>query len=237
MLRSFILTCLRLVITLICKVEVIGLENVPDRGSAMIVINHMSLIDAPLVAVMIDRPDVTALIGDSYQKILPMRWLINAVHGIWINRENADFHALRQALDFLQTGGLLGIAPEGTRSKVGAMIPAKTGVAYLADKAKVPLIPTAISGTEIAFREVRRFHRPRIKVEFGRPFYLPPLDRKDREGSMQRNTDEIMCRIAAMLSPRYRGVYRDHPRLAELLAGPADSKPDEFERELLSYGS
>lgn len=237
MLRSFIFKTIHLIIRLLCRVEIVGLENVPKQGAALVVINHMSLIDAPLVAVMIDRPDVTALIGDSYQKILPMRLLINAAHGIWINREQADFHALRQALDFLQEGGLLGIAPEGTRSKVGSMISAKTGVAYLADKARVSLIPTAISGTEIAFREVRRFHRPRLMLQFGQPFYLPPLDRKNREDSMQRNTDEIMCRIAAMLPSKYWGVYRDHPRLVELIDEGDRSKLYEIAGECLSRGS
>lgn len=237
MLRNFILTTLRLIIKLICTVEVIGLENVPKQGAALVVINHMSLIDAPLVAVMIDRPDTTALIGDSYQKNLPMRLLINGVHGIWISREQVDLHALRQALDFLQAGGLLGIAPEGTRSKMGSMIPAKTGVAYLADKAKTPLIPTAISGTEIAFREVRRFRRPRLKLQFGRPFYLPPLDRKNREKSMQQHTDEIMCTIAAMLPPKYWGAYRDHPRLAELTGSEDQINRAEVSGERVNYGS
>ena len=237
MLRRFVITIVRLIFKLLARMEVLGLENVPNKGPALVVINHMSLIDAAFVAIMIERPDVTALIGDSYQKILPMRWLVNAVHGIWINRSQADFHALRQALDFLSSGGLLGIAPEGTRSKVGSLIPAKTGVAYLADKARVSLVPTAISGSEIAFRELRRFHRPGLKLQFGQPFRLPPLERKDREGGMQRNTDEIMCRIAAMLPPKYWGVYRDHPRLAELVGKEDQSKYHEISTDSLGHGS
>jgi 1-acyl-sn-glycerol-3-phosphate acyltransferase len=237
MLRRFVITVIGLIFKLFSRMEVLGLENVPKHGAALIVINHMSLIDAPLVAIVVDRPDMTALIGDSYQNILPMRWLVNAAQGIWINRSQADFHALRQALDFLSSGGLLGIAPEGTRSKVGSMIPAKTGVAYLADKAKVPLIPTAISGSEIAFRELRRFHRPRLQLQFGQPFHLPSLERKDREAGMQRNTDEIMCRIAAMLPSTYWGVYCDHPRLAELTGEEDHSKHHEISTDHLSHGS
>jgi 1-acyl-sn-glycerol-3-phosphate acyltransferase len=64
---------------------------------------------------------------------------------------------------------------------------------------------------------MRHFRRPYLKLQFGKPFCLPPIDRKNREEQLQRNTDEIMCRIAAMLPEKYWGVYQDHPRLAELI--------------------
>jgi 1-acyl-sn-glycerol-3-phosphate acyltransferase len=147
-----------------------------------------------------------------------MRWLINCVSGIWINREAADLGALREALNYLRQGSMLGIAPEGTRSRSGALMEAKTGVAYLADKSGVPILPIAIWGTQGALPRILRLARPRLYVHFGATFTLPALDRKDREGSMQRNTDEIMCRIAAMLPAEYWGAYADHPRLKELAA-------------------
>jgi 1-acyl-sn-glycerol-3-phosphate acyltransferase len=214
--RRIIIAIIRLILKLFTRVQVIGLKNVPRQGAVILAINHMSLADPPLAAVLVNRRDMTALVGDTHQKVPPLRWLVNAMGGIWINRQEADLHALRQALDFLAKGGLLGIAPEGTRSRVGSLIPAKTGVAYLADKAKVPVIPAAISGSEVVFREMILLHRPRLKIQFGQPFYPAALERKDREAGMQRNTDEIMCRIAVMLPEKYWGVYRDHPRLAEL---------------------
>jgi 1-acyl-sn-glycerol-3-phosphate acyltransferase len=189
----------------------------------ILVINHLSRIDPALVAVVVSRTDLTALVGDTYKKNLPIRWVVNAMGGIWIRREQSDLVALRQALDFLAGGGLLGIAPEGTRSRVGSMIPAKTGAAYLADKSGVPLIPVAITGSEVAFSELFKFRRPIITLQFGKPFSLPPIkssgpDRHQaRQARLQSNTDEIMCRIAVMLPDKYWGVYRDHPRLLELL--------------------
>jgi 1-acyl-sn-glycerol-3-phosphate acyltransferase len=215
--RRIIIAIISLIFKLFCRVQVLGLENVPRQGAVILAINHISLADPPLATVVVNRPDMTALVGDTHQKVLPLRWLVNLMGGIWINREGADIHALRQALDFLAKGGLLGIAPEGTRSRVASMIPAKTGVAYLADKARVPVIPAAISGSEVVFHEMLLFHHPRLIIQFGQPFYLPALDRKDREAGLQRNTDEIMCRIAAMLPAEYWGAYRDHPRLAELI--------------------
>jgi 1-acyl-sn-glycerol-3-phosphate acyltransferase len=112
----------------------------------------------------------------------------------------------------------LGIAPEGTRSLTGAMIPAKTGVAYLADKAGVPIIPVAIWGTEKAVAQLKRLRRPDIHVRFGKPLDLPKLERGDREAALQRNTDLIMCSIARMLPEKYRGVYAGHPCLEALSA-------------------
>jgi 1-acyl-sn-glycerol-3-phosphate acyltransferase len=63
-----------------------------------------------------------------------------------------------------------------------------------------------------------RLRRQRVDIAIGRLFALPPLDPDDRAASLRRNTDEIMCRLAALLPPSYRGHYADHPRLRELLA-------------------
>lgn len=207
----------RILFKLLTRYEVIGLENVPLQEGCLLASNHLSRLDPPLVYIALDTDRATALVAEKYQKNPFFRWIIDIVGGIYINRGEADLSALRQARDFLQRGGLLGIAPEGTRSRTGALIPAKTGAAYLADRANAPIVPIAITGTEKVFRQLLRLRRPSLRIEFGKPFRLPPLDRRDRAGSLQRNTDEIMCRIAAMLPEAYRGVYADHPRLKELL--------------------
>ena len=198
-------------------VEVIGLENVPPLGGLILAANHLGRLDAPLVFAVVERDDVTALVADKYINNPFFNWMVNGVHGIWIDRETADFRALRVARDYLQQGGALGVAPEGTRSRTRALIQAKTGVAYLADKAGVPVLPVAITGTEMAVSTFFRLRRPRIQIRFGKPFCLQPSERHARGMSMEQNTDEIMCRIAELLPPEYRGVYADHPRLQELL--------------------
>jgi 1-acyl-sn-glycerol-3-phosphate acyltransferase len=180
----------------------------------------MSRIDPVLVFAVGKRRDMTALVADKYKRNLFIRPLIVAVGGIWINREEADVHALREARQFLKDGGMLGIAPEGTRSQTGALIQAKTGVAYLADKAGVPVIPGAVYGSESAIRQLFHLRRPAIHFQFGKPLMLTPLSRSNRDADLQRNTDEIMCRIAAMLPERYWGVYAGHPKLIELLNSP-----------------
>ncbi|MBN2548847.1 MAG: 1-acyl-sn-glycerol-3-phosphate acyltransferase [Anaerolineales bacterium] len=218
MLRTILGLIARLFFKLFSRIEVTGVENIPPQGGAILAPNHISRLDAGLVFIYMQRRDVTGLVADKYKSKPFFRWLIGAIGPIWINRESADFQALREARDYLQNGGLLGVAPEGTRSKTGALMRAKTGVAYLADKAASPIIPIAITGTEKFFSELKHLRRARLTLRIGEPFSLPPVERGERSEGLQRNTDEIMCRIAAMLPPSYRGVYSDHPRLLELVS-------------------
>lgn len=217
MVRDFLQWLFRRILKLFTKTTIIDYENMPDQGGAILAANHLGIIDPVLVFSLIKRKDTTGLIAKKHQKNPLFRYIVNLVKGIWLNRDEADTRALRAAIDHLQQGGILGIAPEGTRSSTGALIPAKTGVAYLADRAGVPIIPVAITGTYQGIQQLLHFRRPTITVRFGKPFTLPKVPREDRENALNRNTDEIMCRIAAMLPPEYRGVYTNHPRLKELL--------------------
>ncbi|RCK71837.1 MAG: 1-acyl-sn-glycerol-3-phosphate acyltransferase [Anaerolineae bacterium] len=208
----------RFLFRLLTRVEVIGVEKVPLSGGCILATNHLSRLDPPLLFMLIERDDLTALVADKYKKYPFIPWLVNTLKGIWIHREDADFGALKDALRYLQQGGLLGIAPEGTRSRTKGLLPGKPGVAYLADKARVPVVPVAISGTEGAIFKILTLRRPKIRVVFGDPITFPPVSREQRDEMLQRHTDEILCRIAALLPEEYRGVYADHPRLKEILA-------------------
>jgi len=137
-----------------------------------------------------------------------------------LNRFEADYSALREILARMKKGGMLVIAPEGTRSKTESLQEGKMGVAFLASKSGYPVLPVAVTGTEDrAVREnLKRFRRSKIIVRGGDPFYVQVHQGKGREEAMREATDEIMCRIGALLPENYRGVYAKHPRLMELLA-------------------
>lgn len=214
MIRAILRSFFRFIFLFLARLEVRGLDNIPPEGvGGLLAANHVGLLDAPLVFATVPRRDTTALVADKYKYHPLLRPLVSVAHGIWINRESSDLAALRQAIEYIKNGGLLGVAPEGTRSRTASLQPAKTGVAYLADKAACPVVPCAIWGTENGIRRVLSLQRPRITITFGPAFTLPPVERATREADLQRNTDEIMLRIAAMLPPSYRGVYREHPRL------------------------
>lgn len=222
MTRHFLISILRWIFLLLFRIltrtSVIDRENLPSTGSYIVASNHLSEIEVPLVYLILSREDATALIADKHKNNPFFRWLVNLVGGIWINRDEADSHALRAARDHLRKGGVLGIAPEGTRSPTGSLIPAKTGTAYLAAVSNVPIIPVGVTGTWKAMPKIFTFRRPKFVLRIGRPFILPEVDRLNRDLILKKNTDEIMCQIAALLPPEYRGVYADHPRLAELLS-------------------
>jgi len=199
------------------RLTVEGLEYLPEKGGCLLTINHLGLVDSPILLGLIERNDFTGLVAKKHQKTPVVNWIVYSADGIWIDREGLDMAAIKACQAFLDGGGMLGIAPEGTRSESHQLMEAKPGVAFLAARANVPIVPVGISGTEDSLGKILRLTRPKVNIAVGKPFFLPPLDRKNRDQSLQRNTDEIMCRIAALLPPNYRGVYVDHPRLHELL--------------------
>ena len=204
----------------VALVEVQGKENVPASGAFIGVSNHVGVLDPALVYFFMDRKDITILVAEKYQKYAILRWVVKQLNSSFVDRFNADLGAMRVAFAHLRQGGVLVIAPEGTRSKTGGLIEGQPGASYLAARTGVPVVPAGIIGTRD--REViskfRHLRRPHITVRIGAPFTLPPLDEKDREAAIQQYTDEVMCRIAALLPPDYRGIYADHPRLNEFLA-------------------
>ena len=216
--KKFLRDAFYLFFRLLTRLSVIGVENIPPTGGCLVVGNHLGIIDGPLVFCLIKRDDATGLVALKHKKNPVIRFIVENIDGIWINREETDFKALKRARAHLKKGGLLGIAPEGTRTDNHQLIQAKPGVAFLADKSGAVIVPMAITGTENSLKKVLTLQRPKIIIEFGEPFYLPPLDRKNREASLQQNTDDIMCRIAVMLPTKYRGFYDNHPRLKELLS-------------------
>ena len=215
----FLRWLIRLLINLIARVEVQGVENLPQGGGFVIATNHLGRLDVTLLFYALEG-DFILIIAEKYEH----HWFFgpfgNAINGIWLDRYNANVGAIRQVLRRMQAGGILVIAPEGTRSKTEAMAEGKPGVAYLALKAGLPILPIGLTGTEdrIVFERLKHFKKVEIKIAVGKPFSLPPLQRKDRDATLRQYTDEIMCRIGVLLPEKYRGVYAEHPRLKELLA-------------------
>ena len=114
--------------------------------------------------------------------------------GIWINRDIADFTAIRKASEVLAKGWALGIAPEGTRSKSGQIQEGKPGTIMLALKSGAPVVPVALTGTEDALKQLLRLRRPHISVTFGEPFILPEFPPHHRSEELHRWTDILMRR-------------------------------------------
>jgi 1-acyl-sn-glycerol-3-phosphate acyltransferase len=203
----------------LARVEYSGTEYLPLEGGLIVATNHMSRVDTLLLFINPARKDITALVADKYKKYPVFGWMMDVGGVIWLDRDKADFGAFRMASEWITTKGIaMGIAPEGTRSPTGMLQQGKPGIVLLAQKTGVPIVPVGIAGTENFFRDMLRLRRPKVCLNFGPAFHLPPLDRTNRDESLKQSTDEIMARIAALLPPQYWGYYKDHPRVKELLA-------------------
>ncbi len=218
--RNIIRGLIRLIFNLIARVEVRGYDNLPKDNSFVIATNHLGIVDVPIAFYAIDRWDMFVVIGEKWQEVGLFRWVGKHFNFIFIDRFNPDIKALRKIISLMEENNILVIAPEGTRSRTGALIEGKPGVSYLATKLDRPIIPVGITGTEDKniLGNLKRFRRSHIILTAGVAFTLPPLPRENRDEALKGYTDEIMCRIAALLPEKYRGVYADHPRLKELTA-------------------
>jgi 1-acyl-sn-glycerol-3-phosphate acyltransferase len=210
---------IRLMFNLIARVEVRGYENLPQDTSFVIATNHLGIADVPIAFYALNRWDMFVVIGEKWQDVGLFRWVGKHFNFIFIDRFNPDIKALRKIISLMKKNNILVIAPEGTRSRTGALIEARPGVSYLATKLGRPIVPVGIVGTEDKrlLDNLKRLRRSHIVVTAGIPFSLPPLPRENRDEVLKKYTDEIMCHIAALLPETHRGFYADHPRLKELL--------------------
>ncbi len=209
----------RISLRLMTRIEVHGAENIPASGVTMLIMNHLHWLDPVIGVAIVARPAVmfTAdkwehrpVIGDV------IRWTQRA---IFVARGEPDRHALAQALEVLKRGDILAIAPEGTRSKTGALQQARDGAAYLATRTAATIVPMTAYGQEQAERCWKRLRRPRIVVTVGEPFRLEGAPLKARSRELAPYTEEMMLRLARMLPPHYRGIYAEKVR--EGMPGPA----------------
>lgn len=209
---------LRLIFRLISHIRLVGVENIPDQGAFIAVSNHIGRLDAALVYLFLDRTDIIMMVAEKYKESAFFRLLVRMMDGIYIDRFNADLNALREIMRRLRAGGVLVMAPEGTRSPTASLQSGKDGASYLAAKSGLPILPVGITGTEdaVVMQRLKHFKRLQITGHVGKTFNLPALSVKDRESQLPQFTDEIMCQIAALLPESYRGIYADHPRTAEL---------------------
>jgi 1-acyl-sn-glycerol-3-phosphate acyltransferase len=220
------MSIVQLLFRVLSRIKVQHLERIP-KGSYIAVSNHIGRLDAGLVYYFLKRKDIIMMVAEKYKKYAMYRWLVKTFDGIWVDRFNADLNAMREVMRRLKQGGVLVLAPEGTRSPNGALQQGWDGASYLAAKLGLPILPVGVTGTEDSQIKKRWLHFKRLDIHgyVGEIFTLPPLppgiSGKERDALLHQYTDEIMCQIAAVLPEMYRGVYAEHPRTAELLAAQA----------------
>jgi 1-acyl-sn-glycerol-3-phosphate acyltransferase len=193
------------------RYQIRGQENTvpptePSPEKPLIVVsNHLHTFDPPLILASLPYRMVV-LAAEKYER----RFLGLFLHGagaIFVRRGEVDRAALRKALAVLRSGVVLGMAPEGTRSRTGGLIEGKKGAAFLAYHTNALLLPVGLWGVEKMWPALCQLKRAEVRVNIGAPFFLPPIEGKIDSESLQRATDLIMHRIAALLPQEYRGIY------------------------------
>ena len=222
-----LLPVVRSLVKILTKFEVENGENLPAHGGVLVSTNHLSRLDTPFLLAITDRNDLVAIVAKKYRRKPFFKWILSKIGTmVWMDRENTDFAAIRDALNYLKEGAMVGIAPEGTRSQeTKGLLEGKQGAAVLAARANVPIVPVGIIGSDKVNSGWARLRRPPVIIRVGKPYLLPPMDRENRQAWLTQYTDEIMCRIAALLPEQYRGFYADHPRLMELLSDNGQDDP------------
>jgi 1-acyl-sn-glycerol-3-phosphate acyltransferase len=195
-------------VRLLTRTTLSGLEHFPSSGPGLVVLNHLGDADVVLGLGALDiQPDAIAKVELIDYPILGR--LLEKYGVIWVHRGTADRRALRAALDALDAGRFVAIAPEGRHSLTGSLEEATSGAAFLALRSGAPVIPVAVTGTRKRdfYGSLLRLRRPVVSLTFGPPFRLEIGP--DRADSLRDGTDRIMRRIAVLLPSEYRGVYAE----------------------------
>ena len=235
LLRSLIRAFVRLLFRLALRLEIEGREHLPPGGPLVIIGNHFSIFEAPLLMVFLPYGDrITWLAATELQESRILKALIRLFNVIPVWRGQPDRAALRRAFDWLAEGGLVGIMPEGgvddslrhltlagqqttlhggPSSRLDAqLITPRPGAAYLAVRSGAPILPTAFLGTELILPNLKRLRRTPVRMIIGPVFgplvIDPALPKSERRAQLDELGHEMMRHIAALMPPENRGPYR-----------------------------
>lgn len=197
------------VLRLLIRLEVEGVENIPRRGAFILAANHLHWLD-PAIGLLLVPRRMAGIVKDKWQRP-PFNWLLAGMSDIiYVGQSNR--HGLLEAVKVLQAGGVVAILPEGTRSRTGALRKGQPGVALLATHAPAPVLPAASYGQEQATRYWKKLRRVPVRVRIGSLIDLPAG--KAEKEQLQAYTDQVVIALARLLPPEYRGVYAELARSA-----------------------
>lgn len=170
------------------RIEVKGKEHFPKEGAVLLCSNHIDNLDPPTVGISAPR-QVHFMAKEELFQVPVLGGIVRKVGSFPVKRGMSDREALRNGLNVLKDGGVLGLFPEGTRSKDGKLGKGLAGAGFFALRSNALVVPCAVIGTYKPFNKV--------KVFFGEPINLDPL--RERKATAEEATELIMSKIAELL--------------------------------------
>lgn len=196
----------RMMLFLLTRWQVKGKENVPRQGPLLVVSNHLHAGDPAVVGVSLGRIAIFMAKEELFRSRLKA-YFIRGFGSFPVHRGKLDRRAIRQSEQVLADGLALAMFPEGSRSRNAQLQPGLLGSALIASRSGAPILPVGLTGSENIKGWSWMLRRPRITVNIGQPFYLPPASSRLTRDELAEHTTLIMERIAELLPPEYRGVY------------------------------
>lgn len=187
-LYSFAKTIVFAALKPIYRFEVIGAENFPKEGGILLCSNHIENLDPPVVGINAPRP-VNFMAKEELFRIPVLKSILPGVRAFPVKRGMSDRDALRKALKLLKEGEVVGLFPEGTRSKDGKLGKGFSGAGFFALRGNANVVPCAIIGPYKPFR--------RLKIVFGDVIDMEPY--RERKASADEVTEVIMEQIGKIL--------------------------------------
>lgn len=171
------------------RVEVIGADNIPSTGGVLLCSNHIDNLDPPIVGISSPRT-IHFMAKEELFNVPVLKTLLPSIHAFPVKRGMSDKQALRTGLQILKDGKVLGLFPEGTRSKTGELGQGLSGAGFFALRTDAKVIPCAIIGPYKPFKK--------LKVVFGSPVDIETL--RESKGSVDEATELIMSSIQKLIS-------------------------------------
>ncbi len=211
---AVVTTSIKSLTRFLCNVDDSQLVNVPENGPLIIISNHVNFMDVPLMYTHLQPRNVTGFAKAETWHNPAMAFLFDLWGAIPIQRGEADTTAIKSALQALNEGKILAIAPEGTRSGHGRLAKGHAGIVILAYYSRAPILPLAHFGGEHLHDNLNRLKRTDFFIRVGRPFRLKFEDGKPDRSTRTAMVNEMMYQISQLLPKEYRGYYSDQAKIS-----------------------
>lgn len=185
--------------------QVFNPERVPPQGPVILASNHCSHLDPPLIGAGLPRA-LNYLARESLFRLPVAGWALRNVNAVPVDRDGGGAAGLKAIINRLRHGGAIVLFPEGTRSRDGALQPARSGVGLVIIKSSAPVVPVRVFGTFNAWnRHMRIPHPSRVAVKYGEPMDFAELRAEAKRCSKDRlkeiyqeASNQIMAAIAKL---------------------------------------